>query len=374
MFRWYPKGKIIFMAPTRPLVTQQIDACYQVMGFPKDETVELTGKQNKKSRAIAWQTKRVFYATPQVVWSDLNDADMNFPINDIKLIVVDEAHKAKGKYAYVEVVQSIWTRNKLFRVLALSATPGKSLKDVAEVVKNLLISHIEVRRESSIDVSQYIHKKTIKSIVVKLDERLKQIRRQFFSVVEPYVEKLCGYNVINAGVENLSKQWILHCSNEFKKDAATNRHPEHSEITYNFSVCVSMYHSLELLEGHGLRVFLNYFNEDGEQKFFIAKDPNIKQFIDNVRTQTDFQPFSDQDLSFYGGDISIDDSENIDFGHPKFDVLQRCLLEHFQVDFFTFLIIFQFSQTDVTIEFFFIFRTIRIQKQLCFVNFVKQFF
>lgn len=96
------------------------------------------------------------------VWSDLNDAEINFPINDIKLVVIDEAHKAKGKYAYVQVVQLIASQNKLFRVLALSATPGRSMSDVAEVVQNLLISHIEVRSENSIDVRPFVFKKNIK--------------------------------------------------------------------------------------------------------------------------------------------------------------------------------------------------------------------
>lgn len=188
------------MAPTRPLVAQQIDACYQIMGFPKDETVELTGRQNKKIRATAWHKKRVFYCTPQVVWSDLNDDEINFPINDVKLIVIDEAHKAKGKYAYTEVVQSIWSRNKLFRVLALSATPGRTMKDVCEVIQNLLISNVEVRRESSIDVVPYVFKKNIKSIVVPLDDRLKQIRQRLNDLVEPYVENLVKYQVITGHI------------------------------------------------------------------------------------------------------------------------------------------------------------------------------
>lgn len=335
LFRWYPKGRIIFMAPTRPLVNQQIDACYQIMGFPKDETVELTGKQNKKVRAIAWKTKRVFYATPQVVWSDLNDAEMQFPIGDIKLVVVDEAHKAKGKYAYVEVVQSIASRNKMFRVLALSATPGKSLKDVAEVVQNLLISHIEVRRETSIDVVQYIHKKTTKPIIVRMDERLKRVRRQFFAIIEPYVDALHGHGVISASAEGLSKQWLLHSFAEFKSGAAKSRHPNHSDISFNFSVCISMYHALELLEGHGLRVFLHYFNDESgngaDEKFFVAMDPKIRQFVEDVRNETNFVPFADNDMSFYGGDVPAGDADNIDYGHPKFETLRECLVQHFQV-------------------------------------------
>lgn len=66
IYRWYPRGIVIFMAPTRTLVAQQIEACYQVMGIPRDDTVELTGRQSKSVRSAAWNSKRVFFVTPQV--------------------------------------------------------------------------------------------------------------------------------------------------------------------------------------------------------------------------------------------------------------------------------------------------------------------
>lgn len=335
-FRWYPKGKIIFMAPTRPLVAQQIEACYQVMGFPKDETVELTGKQKKQIRAVAWREKRVFYCTPQVVWRDICDNEMDFPINDIKLVVVDEAHKAKGKYAYTEVVQAIYEHNKLFRVLALSATPGRTMNDVSEVVQNLLISNIEVRRENSIDVAPYVFKKNIKTIVVPLNEQLTQIRQQLYDLVEPYMQNLDKHKVISGQASNMTKAWLLFDRNKFRVDTVSNRHPEQGQINGDFSVCISMYHAIEVLERHGMRVFLSYFDSnnsaDGgnEEKFFVLKDPKIKQFITEVRQECGIVPFTDADMSFHGNLSDVDIDEPIDYGHPKFEILQNCLLTHFR--------------------------------------------
>lgn len=44
-YRWYPKGKVVFMAPTRPLVSQQIKACHHIMSIPVSDTTEMTGTQ-----------------------------------------------------------------------------------------------------------------------------------------------------------------------------------------------------------------------------------------------------------------------------------------------------------------------------------------
>jgi hypothetical protein len=43
-YRWYPVGKIVFLAPTKPLVAQQIEACYNVMGIPQEDIAEMTGE------------------------------------------------------------------------------------------------------------------------------------------------------------------------------------------------------------------------------------------------------------------------------------------------------------------------------------------
>ena len=43
-YRWYPQGKVIFMAPTKPLVAQQIEACFNIMGIPQSDTAEMTGE------------------------------------------------------------------------------------------------------------------------------------------------------------------------------------------------------------------------------------------------------------------------------------------------------------------------------------------
>lgn len=207
-YRWYPRGKVIFMAPTRPLVSQQIEACYQIMGITKEDTLELTGKQHKNSRIECWKNKRVFFVTPQILASDLQNVD--FPVDSIKLIVVDEAHKARGKYAYVEVIKKVLEKNTQFRVLALSATPGRRLEDVADVVRNLLISNIEVRAEESPDVSPYTFKRNIKTVVVKINQELRDIKHALISIADPYVSDLLDQKIITGKLIQFLKNLCLN--------------------------------------------------------------------------------------------------------------------------------------------------------------------
>lgn len=73
----------------------------------------------------------MFFITPQILQNDLERiADVGAKI---RCLVFDEAHKARGKHAYCEVVRKLMTTNKYFRILALSATPGASISDVLEV-------------------------------------------------------------------------------------------------------------------------------------------------------------------------------------------------------------------------------------------------
>lgn len=133
---------------------------------------------------------------------------------------------------------------------------------------------------------------------------------------------------------SLTKAWLLFDRKTFRESTVTNRHPDQTSINSDFSVCISMYHAIELLERHGMRVFLNYFINDNssesnaEEKFFVLKDANIKQFINEIRANSGITPFTDEDMSF-NDTIPNDD----DYGHPKFQILQKCLLDHFQVRF-----------------------------------------
>ncbi|XP_033164467.1 Fanconi anemia group M protein [Drosophila mauritiana] len=335
-YRWYPKGKIVFMAPTRPLVSQQIHASQKIMPFPSEDTVQLTGQLPRPKRAELWASKRVFFATPQVVHSDMLEADggSSFPFGSIKLIVVDEAHRAKGRYAYTQVADCLMARNTHFRMLALSATPGRTMEDVAAVCRNLYISNLQVRWDTSIDVQPYIHRRTIRTIVVSLKERIKEPRERLLQIIEPYLRQLTEAEIFKGNKGTVSRNSLLFEQKNFvERSAQGQRHPDHNIIMSNFAMCISMYHSLDLMERHGLRVFVNNFDadEDGREKFVLARDGNLRNLVEQVRQELGANPLDYTTHAMTNGEVPPLPSD-LDFGHAKYEKLRQVLVQHFQVN------------------------------------------
>jgi ERCC4-related helicase len=134
--RWYPNGKIVFVAPTKPLVTQQVEACYNIVGIPEEETAHLDGHISSEKRVGLWKEKNVFFCTPQIFANDLKTGVCE--AREIVCVIVDEAHKATSGYAYTIAIEELSKVHNHFRVLALSATPGSE----ARKIQNVSIFHI----------------------------------------------------------------------------------------------------------------------------------------------------------------------------------------------------------------------------------------
>lgn len=185
-FRWTKEMKIIFMAPTKPLVAQQIKAFIQISGISMTYTDILLDRVKRNRKAI-WDSKCILFATPQVVENDLKSGILD--PNMIALLIIDEAHRARGNYAYTNVVKFLNRFNPSFRVLALTATPGLDLESIQSVVENLNISRIEIRTEKDPDIAKYIKAKTIDKLDCDPTNEILQITEYICEAIRPVLEK-----------------------------------------------------------------------------------------------------------------------------------------------------------------------------------------
>ena len=120
----------------------------------------------------------VFFGTPQTFQSDIDNG--NLDVRDVVCLVIDEAHKATGAYAYATVVESILKIYKRFiisgffnnseshcRIVGLSATPGNNIESIQSVITSLCIQRLETKTDEDYDIAPHIHDRNVEIIKVK---------------------------------------------------------------------------------------------------------------------------------------------------------------------------------------------------------------
>ncbi|XP_045918056.1 Fanconi anemia group M protein isoform X3 [Micropterus dolomieu] len=323
-YRWYPSGKIVFMAPTKPLVAQQIEACYKVMGIPQAHMAELTGSTAAKQRQEVWRTKRVFFLTPQVMVNDLSR--QTCPAQHVKCVVIDEAHKALGNHAYCQVIRQLGGQTVQFRILALSATPGGDTKSVQSVISNLLISHIELRSDESPDIKAHSHQRSVDKVVVPLGETLSAHQARYLQVLEKFMSRLVQNRVMaHKDLRTLSKYQLILARDQFRKNPPPNiKGPQQGMLEGDFALCISLYHGYELLMQMGLRSLFFYIQGimDGSREMSRARN-------ELQRTSTFMDLYHEMETMFVKPSAGLD--EPFFYSHPKLQKLEEVVLQHFRL-------------------------------------------
>ena len=147
-----------------------------------------------------------------------------FPARDVKLLIVDEAHRAQGEYAYCQVVNEMVRAKAVTRIVALSATPGTDIPKIKEMLQSLQISHIEMRKEDSPDIIPYTHNRIVDKIVVKLSPEILSVRQKLYSVMEIYLKRLSQNRAIRNGHSPTSytKYVLLTNRTEWRQNPPAN--------------------------------------------------------------------------------------------------------------------------------------------------------
>ncbi|XP_078090285.1 Fanconi anemia group M protein [Mustelus asterias] len=330
-YRWYPSGKIVFMAPTKPLVAQQIEACYKVMGIPQEHMTEMTGQTQAVNRQNIWNAKRVVFLTPQVMMNDLSRQAC--PAADVKCLVVDEAHKALGNHAYCQVVRELCNYTLQFRVLALTATPGSDMKAVQQVLSNLMISHLEVRSEDSLDIQPYSHQRHVEKFVVPLGSELIAIRSLYLQTLETFTRRLLKAGaLLRKDVANLTKYQIVLSREQFRKNPPTNiMGAQRGMVEGDYALCISLYHGYELLLQMGMRSLYSYLEGimDGSKGMTRARNELCRN-TDFMEMYEQLKAMFANGSSRFSSQIGSENQKQFIYSHPKLQKLEEVVVGHFK--------------------------------------------
>lgn len=187
------KGTVLFLAPTRPLAVQHYETMVRL--FADEGLVRLlSGGVTPAKRAELWTQGLIVVATPQTIRNDLSQGRYNLaPLN---LLVFDEAHRAVGDYAYVDIGVRLRLDNPGARVLGLTASPGAKRERILEVRRNLGIAAVEARDPDSEDVADYVQSVSIEARMVDLTPTLRRLAKPFHELLAEKEAKLREWGLV----------------------------------------------------------------------------------------------------------------------------------------------------------------------------------
>ncbi len=241
------KGSILFLAPTKPLVDQH--ARFLKKHLIAEEPVVLTGSIPPAKRKKLWEESQIICATPQVISNDLISGQIS--LNDVSLIIFDEAHRATGDYAYVFIAEK-YIKVKDSHVLGMTASPGSSKEKILEVCGNLCIQGVEIRHDYDPDVVRYVHDVKLRWVDVAVPREMKKILDFLKGARQEYIDKLQTLGYLTKTRFTSTKD-LLAAQREVQ--AKLNRGSTNSsdfEAISMIAVTMKLNHALEMAETQGL--------------------------------------------------------------------------------------------------------------------------
>jgi ERCC4-related helicase len=231
-------GKCLFLTPTKPLAKQHIETIADVLGEIEGGSVLVTGESTPKKRAVLYNNQ-VISSTPQTIRNDIKKGI--FPKEEVSIVVFDEAHRAVGDYAYVQIAEKL---PETVKIIALTASPGGDRAKIMEVLTNLKITNIEIRTPTDPDVSPYVKKMNYNWIPVELSNEYAEAQ----TILSIYIKKQVGL-LKNMGIrpQIISKRAFLALRPRILKI----KHPTKYRLIYLYTCLLHALHLQELLETQG---------------------------------------------------------------------------------------------------------------------------
>lgn len=288
----YPKGKVVMLAPTRPLVLQHYNAFKESLKLKDDEISLMTGETDPGERSYVWLRSRFIFATPQTVRNDVRSGRVE--LTDVVCLIFDEAHRSVKDYSYAQLAKLYKEQARAPLIIGLTASPGGSKEKVNEITRNLFIERVEARSEEDEDVKPYVEQTRLEGVKVPLPSDYDIVLR---ILRELYNEKTT--RLIEGGFlpkMRISKKMLLE-SRGIMVSRLKSSGPAGKGYIYAALIsqaqAVIILHAIELTETQGISVLLKYLSrlrerpEQGKSASALLKDPRWRVMEDEARRVKD---------------------------------------------------------------------------------------
>ena len=302
-FEKFPRSKMLFLAPTRPLAEQHLNTFKKNLPELYGDMRLFTGKVDSKKRQELWKTADIIFSTPQCIANDLKKKRID--LKEVSLLIEDEAHRCLKNYAYTYVARIYQEESRMPLILGITASPGSDKHTISTICKNLGIERIEIRNRHSDDVKPYIQELETEIIKVELPTELKIIQTHLKNIYKKKVEELQKRKLLFA---RPTKTTILELQARIAKNLSNGN--KHFNMLRGIALCaqaIKVSHAIELLETQSISSLYNY----------------LKSLIDKAETKSAVNLIKDMDFSSAYLITSKLYNENIE--HPKIEKLKEIM-------------------------------------------------
>ncbi len=314
----FPGSKVLFLAPSRPLVDQQARFLRRVLLLQPDHVSCMTGNDPPDTRPTIWAQSRVIVMTPQALQNDLVLG--RYDLSDVSLVVYDEAHRGVGNYAYTFIAELYERQAEHPLSLGLTASPGHEAEQIRTVCENLRLSRVETRTEKSPDVRGYVV--AVETIVrpLHLPPEVEALRDILFGLLDDYLKPLASYGYPKPNPRRVSRKEILALQKQIRAEIGSfTKVPRHLFLLVrNLTAALRLVHLLEFVGTQGLGPTLRYIQGMYEE----IRNRKSSKGVRDLVSRSEFRQFEGllQALLSKG------------FRHPKADLIVEVVSEQLSVD------------------------------------------
>ncbi|MHC1632080.1 MAG: DEAD/DEAH box helicase [Methanotrichaceae archaeon] len=313
MLARHDQGKVLFMAPTKPLVEQHASFLRNVL-TDDSWVVQFTGENPPEHRINLWQEAKVVVSTPQVIENDLLSRRIN--LRDVSCIIFDEAHRGIGNYAYVYIAKRYLREGRNQLVLGITASPGSSAEKIEEVCSNLGITKVETRTENDPDVAPFVHKKEIEVVKVSVPQAILNLRNLLKEVLEDRIEVLGRFDLMvgrsSKWLHHASKKELLNIQKMLRSSITKNPSPDLYQAVSVLAEVMKLKHAVELAETQGVDSLAKYMERLDMEAQSRGGSKAARRIIEDPRVQE-----------------AIYTLERLDVDHPKLLAVRDLVKEQF---------------------------------------------
>ena len=266
----FPEGKIVFCAPTKPLLDQHERTIRESLNIEPEKIIQVSGQIDPKKRKEMWDEGKIFICTPQTIQNDI--IQRRIRLEDIVFLCLDEAHKSIGDHSYVFIADQYHKYAKNPLLLGITASPGSKIERIDDVQNNLHITNVEMRDESSDDVKQYVHEIEENWEIIPLTEEFKIIIETLNNLYKMVLEGLKELKIIDSALpKNNPRRELLQLRAIVNEKYSNSTEEDRTEFFRAMALVgnsIRLSHAIELIETQGIPSLSKYLESQiNEIKF-----------------------------------------------------------------------------------------------------------